>query len=141
MAPTNSKSTPKPKPIAKAKNTQIVIQKATLNPKLRRAKFSKAKSTRARRFKPNSFFGIPTELRQLILSYTYTDQDMEKSILRRYGAGRYAFGSHCFMTENLRDRALLLMDVDPKVKKEMQFVSKKWLHRGRELASAKYEGK
>lgn len=45
------------------------------------------------------------------------------------------------MTEDLRDRALLLMDVDPKVKKEMQFVSKKWLQRGRELASAKEKGK
>ncbi|TID20229.1 hypothetical protein E2P81_ATG07529 [Venturia nashicola] len=120
-----SKANPKPKTPSQKTTTQ------------RKARVSKTKASKSRRFKSNSFWGLPTEIRQLILSYTYTDRDMEKSILRRWGEARFVFGPYFFDTDDLRDRTLLLMDVDPKVKREMEFVRKKWLSRGRELANAK----
>lgn len=127
----------KVKPVSKAK-PKTPSQKPTTK---RKTRVSKIKNSKSRRIKPNSFWGLPTEIRQLILSYTYTDRDMEKSILRRWGEARFVFGPYFFDTDDLRDRTLLLMDVDSKVKREMEFVRKKWLKRGWELANAKGTGK
>lgn len=127
----------KVKPVSKAK-PKTPSQKPTTK---RKTRVSKIKNSKSRRIKPNSFWGLPTEIRQLILSYTYTDRDMEKSILRRWGEARFVFGPYFFDTNDLRDRTLLLMDVDSKVKREMEFVRKKWLKRGWELANAKGTGK
>lgn len=66
---------------------------------------------------------------------------MGKSIRRRWGESRFVFGPYFFDTDDLRDRTLLLMDVDPKIKREMEFVRKKWLKRGWELANEKGKGK
>lgn len=127
----------KVKPVSKAK-PKTPSQKPTTK---RKTRVSKIKNSKSRRIKPNSFWGLPTEIRQLILSYTYTDRDMEKSILRRWGEARFVFGPYFFDTDDLRDRTLLLMDMDSKVKREMEFVRKKWLKRGWELANAKGTGK
>lgn len=127
----------KVKPVSKAK-PKTPSQKLTTK---RKTRVSKIKNSKSRRIKPNSFWGLPTEIRQLILSYTYTDRDMEKSILRRWGEARFVFGPYFFDTDDLRDRTLLLMDMDSKVKREMEFVRKKWLKRGWELANAKGMGK
>ncbi|KAE9982457.1 hypothetical protein BLS_006037 [Venturia inaequalis] len=140
---TKAKPNPKTKATTKAKSTKKTIQKSTAAKLVtnRKPRVSKIKNLKSKRSKPNSFWGLPTEIRQHILSYTYTDRDMEKSILRRWGEARFVFGPYFFDTEDLRDRTLLLMDVDPKVKREMEFVRKKWLKRGWELANAKGKGK
>ncbi|QDS77017.1 hypothetical protein FKW77_006381 [Venturia effusa] len=133
---TKTKTTLTVKPVPKAKSTsKKPSQKASTKRKPRVTK------TKSRRFKPNSFWGLPTELRQLTLFYTYTDRDMEKSICRRWGEARLIFGSHYFDTEYLEDWTLLLMDVGSKVRKETEFVRKKWFKRGWELARAKDNGK
>jgi hypothetical protein len=111
--------------------------KSTRKAKPCKAKSSKSKSSKVKSFKANSFFGLPIEIRQLILLYTITDEDLEKNVLKRWGPSRFSLSSHWFDTERLRDWTLLLMGVDSVIKGEVMFVHKKWMKRGWKLAELK----
>jgi hypothetical protein len=83
----------------------------------------------------SSFLVLPTEIRQKILLYTITDEELEADIRHvcYLSYGEECIGEFFFYEKNMMVWAEMLKAVHPVVEEDMRFVMKKWKNRGNGL--------
>lgn len=90
--------------------------------------------------KHSSYLGLPMEIRQKILHYTTTDEDLEDDVdlvCKRGATGYECQKFKAFNGSTMMFWADTLKSVDTEVEDDMCFVLKRWKSRGQELADEK----